>query len=214
MSDAGKLLAVTLVVFAGLAPARSMAGEHSGVPAGGRGSASAAPGQPPLTGTPAVNDTLRALDRLHSFGYVVSTEARANRAIRSWQSANRLAVDGIVGPETLHSLGLDGATATAPAVRQTPPAPTITDPEAIIRDVWPDELEEHALAIASRESRLVPTARNSCCFGLFQLNWSAHRGWLAGIGITAPAELLDARTNATAALALFEMDGWRPWALP
>lgn len=162
-----------------------------------------------------VSDALRALDRLHSFGYTISTPARADRAIRHWQRVNGLTVDGIVGPETLASLDMTtgGVTASAPAARMTPPAPAAGDVEGIIRDVWPDDLGAQAVAIATRESRLVPTARNACCYGLFQIHWGAHRAWLAGLGITSPTELLDARTNATAAYALYQLDGWAPWSL-
>jgi hypothetical protein len=87
---------------------------------------------------------------------------------------------------------------------------------AIIREVWPDEHEENALLVARRESRYVPTAiggTRNCCYGLFQMYWSVHRSWLAKSGITEPSQLLDPRTNAEAALALFRRNGnsWRPW---
>ena len=103
--------------------------------------------------------------------------------------------------------------------------PTVTQPTetytrrqvvAIIREVWPDEHEETALVVARRESRYVPTAiggTRNCCYGLFQMYWSVHRSWLAKMGITEPSQLLDPRTNAEAALALFRRNGnsWRPW---
>lgn len=165
-----------------------------------------------------IDTTLQALDRLHSFGYTIDTAARADRAIRHWQRANGLTVDGIIGPETLASLrlGSPGATATVPAVRNTtpPPAPAAaTSPEQIIRDIWPDDLEDRAVQIAYRESRLQPAARNACCYGLFQINYRAHRAWLPGIGVTSPADLLDPATNAAAALALYQAAGWGPWSL-
>jgi len=103
------------------------------------------------------------------------------------------------------------ATASVPAVRLTPPAPAET-PEQIIRDVWPDQLEEHALRIAYRESRFVPTVRNYCCYGLFQIHWKAHRSWLIPLGITGPEQLFDARTNALVAYALYQVAGWAPWS--
>jgi len=103
--------------------------------------------------------------------------------------------------------------------------PTVTKPTdsytrrqvvAIIREVWPDEHEENALLVARRESRYVPTAiggTRNCCYGLFQMYWSVHRSWLAKSGINEPSQLLDPRTNAEAALALFRRNGnsWRPW---
>lgn len=173
---------------------------------------------------PNVQRSLRVLDRLHSYGYTWTTDAGAAKAIRHWQKVNGLTVDGVVGPETLHSLGLDAPAATVPARRVNPPkaavpVPQATPPtaadgdvEAVIRDVWPDDLEEHALAIARRESNLVPTAHNSCCLGLFQIYFAQHRAMLAGLGIGSAGELLDPRTNARAALALYELAGWGPWA--
>ena len=56
------------------------------------------------------------------------------------------------------------------------------------------------------------TARNSCCYGLFQINWTPHKGWLAGLGITSPEQLFDATNNAYAAYALYQRSGgWGPW---
>ena len=87
---------------------------------------------------------------------------------------------------------------------------------AIIREVWPDELEETAIFVARRESNLVPSVvggRGDCCIGLFQIYWSVHKSWLAAAGITEPSQLLDPRTNAEAAMKLFKRNGssWRPW---
>lgn len=82
----------------------------------------------------------------------------------------------------------------------------------IIRDVFPDRLEERALAIAQRESRMNAAGYNWCCVGLFQINWWSHSKWLAGMGVTAPEMLLDAHVNAEAALALYKRSsGWGPW---
>jgi hypothetical protein len=110
------------------------------------------------------------------------------------------------------------ASATPPAT----PAPATTPPayvrideqtaQAIIRDVWPDDLEERALAVAFRESRYDVTAKNYCCYGLFQIYWSVHRDWLGDLGITSAEHLFDARLNATAALELYTRSGgWGPW---
>jgi hypothetical protein len=78
--------------------------------------------------------------------------------------------------------------------------------------VWPDELEERALQIAWRESNYIPTAKNFCCYGVFQIYWSVHKSWLSGIGITSAEQLYDPTTNARAALALYERaGGWGPW---
>jgi hypothetical protein len=100
-------------------------------------------------------------------------------------------------------------TTTAP-----PPAPVSTaDVQALIREIWPDELEERALQIAYRESNYKSSAYNgSCCYGVFQINWSSHRSWLGAYGITSTNDLLDARKNITAAYALYQRSGgWGPW---
>jgi hypothetical protein len=178
------------------------------------------------TQAPEVTNSLRALAVLKSYGYTWTTDSGALKAIKHWQKVNGLVVDGIVGPQTLNSLGISAripnvtgsvaptaepVTQPQPAVRATPPAGTVAD---IIRSIWPDELEDHALQIARRESNLQPAARNSCCYGLFQIHWQAHRSWLAGIGITSASQLLDADTNARAAYALYQRaGGWGPWAL-
>ncbi len=86
----------------------------------------------------------------------------------------------------------------------------------IIRDVWPDDLEEIALFIAKRESNFVPSAvggSSDCCVGLFQIYWSVHRTWLTTTGVTRAEQLLNPRVNAEAALELYRRNGnsWRPW---
>jgi LysM repeat protein len=84
----------------------------------------------------------------------------------------------------------------------------------IIREVWPDDLEDEAIRIATRESSLKPTVRNYCCFGLFQIYYSVHKRWLADLGITSAEMLYDPRANANAALALYvRAGGWGPWKL-
>ena len=84
----------------------------------------------------------------------------------------------------------------------------------IIREVWPDDLEDEAIRIATRESNLKPTVRNYCCFGLFQIYYSVHKRWLADLGITSAEMLYDPRVNANAALALYvRAGGWGPWKL-
>ena len=115
-------------------------------------------------------------------------------------------------------------TSAAPAVPAPPaaaaPAATVArvmpaDPatvEAIIREVWPDEIEERALAIARRESGLRPEAHNWCCYGIFAIYFDMGRNWLPGLGITSPDQLFDARTNIRAAYHLYTLAGWEPWA--
>jgi LysM repeat protein len=103
---------------------------------------------------------------------------------------------------------------TATPAGTTPSSSNSTPDEVkqIIRDVWPDELEERAIEIAYRESRYVPTAKNYCCYGLFQIYWSVHQSWLDGIGITDDQQLYDPATNARAAYELYQRaGGWGPW---
>ena len=107
---------------------------------------------------------------------------------------------------------------TKSAVVAPAPAAQFTRKQSrvIIREVWPDELEETALFVAQRESNLVHSVvggKGNCCIGLFQIYWSVHRSWLAASGVTTVEQLLNPRTNAEAALALYRRNGnsWRPW---
>ena len=151
--------------------------------------------------------------RLDEYGYTIDVDGKFGiqtlRAVKSWQRSNGLNPDGVVGSVTLRSLGLLGqAKHAAPA--SPPPPKTI---EEIIRSEWPDELEDHAVQIAFRESRFVPTAHNYCCHGLFQIYWTIHRGWLAALGIDSVDDLYDPVLNARAAYALYQRaNGWGPWS--
>lgn len=214
MKRAVCVLVVVAVVAAGsVGPSPADAGSHPAQQTTGSDAVA------PSLGLGASGAAVTALQYvLRSYGYTVAVDGQFGpqtaRVVRSWQKSNGLDVDGIVGPATMATL--------TPAVRVDPPAPPpVAAPrgrgggpvEQIIRDVWPDDLEDRAVAIATRESRLIPTVRNACCFGLFQIHWTAHRGWLSTIGITSSAQLFDPETNARAALALFQRDGWSPWAL-
>jgi len=115
------------------------------------------------------------------------------------------------------------SSASTPTVTTTPPAPTTTVPArpaavsaaeavAIIRAVWPDDLEERAIEIAWRESNHRSNVNNSCCYGLFQIHWEAHRGWLSSMGVTSAWQLYDAKVNAAAAYTLYQRaGGFGPW---
>jgi LysM repeat protein len=106
------------------------------------------------------------------------------------------------------------ATTAAPTTTIARRSYTAAEVEAIIREVWPDDLEDEALRIAQRESNLRPTAKNSCCYGLFQINYTPHKKWLAAIGVTSADQLLDPAVNANAALTLYtRAGGFGPWAL-
>jgi len=117
-------------------------------------------------------------------------------------------------------------TTTAPA-RPTPPvvapAPTpraparpaaVPSPQAttIIRQVWPDDLEEHAIEIARRESNHKSNVNNFCCYGLFQIYYSVHKSWLSTIGVNSAQDLFDPQLNAQAAYMLYQRaGGFGPW---
>ena len=96
------------------------------------------------------------------------------------------------------------------------PAPAVhysrAEAAAVIREVFPKRLEARAVSLAKRESKLVATSYTSCCVGLFQINWWAHKSWLKDFGVTKASQLLDARTNARAALEMYRRSGgWSPW---
>ncbi|HWM18070.1 MAG TPA: LysM peptidoglycan-binding domain-containing protein [Ilumatobacteraceae bacterium] len=117
-------------------------------------------------------------------------------------------------PATAPAPTTTAPTTTAPAttapVVTAPPAPAAI--EAIIREIWPDDLEARALEIAWRESGYRANAQNWCCYGLFQIHWNAHRSWLDDFGVTTATQLFDARTNARVAYALYQRSGgWGPW---
>ena len=106
------------------------------------------------------------------------------------------------------------ATTAAPTTTLPPRPAAVPESEAtaIIREVWPDELEERALEIAWRESNHRSNVNNFCCYGLFQIYYSVHRSWLAPLGIDSAADLFDPRANAIAAYALYQRaGGWGPW---
>jgi LysM repeat protein len=84
--------------------------------------------------------------------------------------------------------------------------------QALIRQTWPAEEVDTALAIAERESNFIATADNGwCCVGVFQIYWEVHRGWLDDFGITRRSDLYDARKNIAAAYHLWQSGGWGPW---
>ena len=116
--------------------------------------------------------------------------------------------DTVCVPRT-SKLGVDSK-----ALKLLPPARiyTVKESRQIIRDVWPDRLEEKAFAIVRRESHTNAAAYSSCCVGLFQIKWESHKSWLATIGIDSAHDLLDAEVNAKAALQLYRRaGGWGPW---
>jgi hypothetical protein len=106
-------------------------------------------------------------------------------------------------------------TTEAPAPAAAPPANGYSkeEVEAIIRSIWPAELADEAVRIAKRESSLVPTVRNWCCYGLFQIYFEVNKKTLSAVGVTAAEQLYDPHVNAQAAYYMYQRSGWGPWKL-
>lgn len=106
------------------------------------------------------------------------------------------------------------STASAPPVAPAGPRPSTDQVRALIREIWPAELQERAMAIAHRESRYRADAYNGwCCYGVFQIYWNVHRSWMRTHGVTSAAQLLDARTNIEMAYRIYQRaGGWGPWS--
>ena len=86
------------------------------------------------------------------------------------------------------------------------------DVEALLRSMWPDDSEDHAVEIVRRESNFQPSAYNGwCCYGLFQIYFEANKSGLASLGVTSAQQLLDPVTNINVALWMFQRSGWGPW---
>jgi hypothetical protein len=99
-------------------------------------------------------------------------------------------------------------TAAAPA-----PAPADTPVEAAIRRWFPENFEK-ASDVAWCESRHDPGAVSpgGGNHGLFQIN-SVHRAEFEAVtGVSWDAGIYDASLNAQYARALFDQQGWAPWA--
>ncbi|MEO6571948.1 MAG: LysM peptidoglycan-binding domain-containing protein [Ilumatobacteraceae bacterium] len=105
------------------------------------------------------------------------------------------------------------AQTTAPPVASTSAPASPAEVQRLIREIWPDDLEEHALDIARRESSFDPMADNGwCCVGVFQIYWKVHQSWLDDYGIVTRDDLFDARKNITAAYAIYQRaGGFGPW---
>lgn len=79
---------------------------------------------PASTQTAPTSSTRAVQTALRSYGYGIAVDGvygpQTTRAVRHWQRANGLLIDGIAGPITQASLGIGGP---APAVRVDPPEP-------------------------------------------------------------------------------------------
>ena len=105
------------------------------------------------------------------------------------------------------------APAPAPAPVYSGARPTPEQVVAMIREIWPAELAERAIAVAHRESRHRADAYNGwCCYGVFQIYWRVHQSWMAAHGVTSVNQMYDARTNITMAYQIYQRaGGWGPW---
>jgi peptidoglycan hydrolase-like protein with peptidoglycan-binding domain len=143
---------------------------------------------------------------------------RTLRAVKHFQRANGLRVDGIVGPATQRALDAAQApTATAPAVRLAPPVPAAPAAPGPCGE-WADEIAFFGLppsfqSIVHRESRCRPdvTSSTGCCLGLAQVHV---------MHLPVPAcraysrnDLFDPGVNLCVAGVLFKRSGMAPWSL-
>jgi hypothetical protein len=180
---------------------------------------------------PSYDDEARM--RLASFGYVVSSPARYEKAVRHWQKVNGLVVDGDVGTQTIGSLrAAEPATASAPAKRLNPPAPVVTSagPDCAEMSEYRKAagLPEQFDSIGYRESRCDNGVGNSCCFGWWANYLSSHlsrasayRERIVGeCGVTSSARSeiqgdSDAQKKAQACVTyvVWSISGMSPWAL-
>ena len=110
-----------------------------------------------------------------------------------------------------------------PPVETAAPAPvgnqasgrvaTTDEVQALIREIWPDDIEERALQIAYNEAKWRPDLHNWCCYGVFALYFDFVPANLkARYGVDDPSDLYDARTNISIAYEIYLLSGWDPWA--
>lgn len=111
------------------------------------------------------------------------------------------------------------ATTTAPKPTTTVPKATTAPSQSwsndavveLIRQMWPADSLEKALDVARKESGYRAKVYNgSCCYGVFQIHYGAHKRRLAARGLGLEA-LYDPRVNIEIALEIFNEQGWSPW---
>lgn len=119
----------------------------------------------------------------------------------------------ITSPSTTAPVTTAPSTTAAPSSSVAPVANlSRSEVQELIRQTWPEDEVEKALAVARRESNFIATADNGwCCVGVFQIYWTVHRSWLAEFGITQRSDLYDARKNIAAAHHMWQRSGWGPW---
>ncbi len=155
---------------------------------------------------------------------VASTVPPSSAAIRAAVATTAKPVATTAKPRPVTTTARPTTTTAKPKPPPTtvkPPPPTTAAPPppvgtaaviAIIRAIWPDNLEDQAIAIANRESHLQPGVFNGfCCYGLFQIYFAANRPLMTSLGVTSATQLLDATTNTRVAYAMYQRSGWAPW---
>lgn len=189
------------------------------------------------TESTATGSTRAVQTALRSYGYSIVVDGlygpQTTRAVRHWQRANGLTIDGIAGPITQASLGIGGP---APAVRVDPPDPPAPEPVGAgltgceemtayrIAAGLPDQFD----AIGYRESRCRNdvTSSTGCCHGWWQNYISSHLSRQSAYrdriinecGVNSVADikgLTDAqkRGQACVTFVVWSISGMSPWAL-
>lgn len=234
---AGAIAPITTTLAIGTAPTTAAAANTPILlnPNGGGASSAMAPAavatgsSQPTPATVAAMATRPACVREHEIvagDYWLRIADRYDVSLESLLTANNAGLDYLLLPGETVCLPKDASTPTS-AAPTTTKAPSTTKPPSttlppssytveqvkqIIRDVWPDDLEQRALEIAYRESRYNPLAKNWCCYGVFQIYWDVHKSWLPQIGITTANQLYDPYLNSLAAYWVYKRaGGWGPW---
>lgn len=82
---------------------------------------------------------------------------------------------------------------------------------------WPVDLLPTLDIVMHKESRGLPDVIGQGSWGLLQLQWSAHKGWMAEHGVTDREQLLDPPLNLHLGWILYQQAadwygcGWQPW---
>lgn len=166
--------------------------------------------------------------RLRSYGYAIGVDGVfgpvTDRIVRLWQTHNGLVVDGIVGPQTLRSLGLSQQDLVQPRPVDHPRAAAAPSINTGGRCEQYEYLFQangmpvgYFSAVSYRESRCNARAYNGRgadeSYGLLQINtkgslWSELK---RRCGLTSKDSLFDPVTNVRCGGILYRVYGLRPW---
>ena len=121
-----------------------------------------------------------------------------------------------VPPTTVPPTTAAPTTTTTTTTTTAPSSSGPASPEEVqqlIREIFPPDQHAKALDVAWKESSYRATAYNGwCCYGVFQIYWDVHKGWLDDFGIYQSSDLFDAEKNIRAAYHLYQQSGgWSPW---